>query len=186
MHIFTGVRYGTEVERTLRRFVTCQQCRCAYTWTATAVGTGRGFAPLGVDADGARQEATDDAVRAAHGLLLSEPVRCPNCGWYQDYMVRELKRRKLAALAAAAKLALAAAVPVPLIVVRALGRGDLAEGFERQPLLWWCMIGLPVAAAAALLLRRRVVATYDPNSAFPAFPPPRPGEPEAMVEEPAA
>jgi hypothetical protein len=178
MHITTGgIRYDAEIGRELRRFVTCQQCGGAYTWTAAAVGKGHAFTHFGFDTDTARRDAEDGAVRVAHQAILSEPVRCPTCGWYQDYMVRELKTRKLAGVAGAARLALAAAVPVPLIVARALGRGEIADGFAQAPLLWVVLIGGPVAAVGALLLRRRVVARYAPNAAFPAFPPPRQEEP---------
>jgi hypothetical protein len=106
-----------------------------------------------------------------------EPVACPDCGWFQPEMVREVRRRTLRVLRPIAIVALALAGFYGSMVV--LG---LAVGAGRSPdVKWWEAIIMPGALAAVGLLllgiRYAVVRGVDPNRAFPDRPAAYPGAP---------
>ena len=80
------------VFKTLTRRATCEKCGCRYMFAVSASGWGRATGTL-LDGDRTREEALGYAHLQANLRILSEPVACPDCGWYQKAMVKELRRR---------------------------------------------------------------------------------------------
>ena len=158
--------------KTMSRYVVCEKCGCEYTFTVSAAGKGTGRGAMGVDG---RQDALDAAEIAANQRIASEPAACPDCGWYQKAMVRELRRRHLRWMHGTGLAFLAA---VGLLGVSVLcGPQQRAETTGALPLTLAALFAL--AGAALVGLRAKWAADYDPNARYPERPPPRPGEPPA-------
>src|SRR3954451_16457292 len=77
--------------------VTCEKCSCAYVYEMVRSATGSGLNPYFIDPGGAEDRAYGRAARRLRKALVegAEPVACPDCGWYQGDMVREIKRRRV-------------------------------------------------------------------------------------------
>ena len=80
------VHHRATVTRSMDRFANCEKCGCQYTFGVTASARGRSHGEFGTPAD-----AENAAVLKVRGKLLAEPAACPDCGWYQQPMVGELR-----------------------------------------------------------------------------------------------
>jgi hypothetical protein len=92
-----GTRYFVTLSDRALRNVRCESCQGEFVYTVTCEATGSvlSFFEL-LSERTCRQRATEQARRkVAAGLAAPQAVACPACGWYQDSMVRLLKRRRM-------------------------------------------------------------------------------------------
>src|SRR5262245_53154167 len=87
---YTAARTGTAV-----RDVHCEKCGCDYRYRLFRRGTGTGTSPYYLNNRGAQRRADNAAEQQLRKLLVFgvDPVACPDCGWFQADMIRELQRR---------------------------------------------------------------------------------------------
>ena len=166
--------------------VACEKCQCAYRYRLVRRGVGRASAPYGLGVESANQRAREQARQRAERLLAAgvEPVACPDCGWIQTDMVRELTRRTGRRLTPVAIV-----VPIAVVAVGTLVAGVMTKGFERpfdrlstdSLVVLYAMAAVagvvPVALLAVRTWMRRGV---KPNAAYPARPDPIAGAPPAV------
>src|SRR5436189_1879758 len=93
--LYFGKNYTAAVSGTSVKQVHCEQCGCDYFYRMVRRGEGRGTSPYYLDNKGAQRRAERNAQRKLEKLLRKgiDPVPCPDCGWFQRDMVREVRRR---------------------------------------------------------------------------------------------
>jgi hypothetical protein len=91
-----GTTYTARVRGRAVKTVTCEKCSDAYVYVVERTAQGSGMSPLFLDNDGARNRASVSAKHALSNALdrAVDPAACPACGWYQETMVREARRRR--------------------------------------------------------------------------------------------
>jgi hypothetical protein len=94
--MFFGQEYTCSAQASAAKAVTCEQCGTPYAYAMTRTASGRDCAPYGLGCDKAKRRAYEKAVQAAQKALAGscEPVPCPDCGWYQTDMVKQLRRQR--------------------------------------------------------------------------------------------
>jgi hypothetical protein len=127
---------------------------------------------------GAQRQAAERARRSLEKRLRRgvDPVACPDCGWYQAQMVRELRRRVLRPL-----IWVGIVPPILALVVIAMALLT-AGGVSRIDGSGWRIIagvvGVAAAAAGASLgTRYWVQCQLNPNHDHPMRPQSYPGAP---------
>ena len=189
MFVYAARNYTSAVTLARPADVTCEKCSCRYRYKLVRRATGRSSAPYGLGAEGAKRRAQELAVKAVGRRLATgvDPVACPDCGWFQADMVRDLRRR-----AGRRTLHLAWAVPAVAAVVLFCLCAAESHGFRRSFDRMDAGGQMLVLAAAALvvlppagvpLLRLAVVRRIDPNRDYPIKPGPVPGVPPAVRVE---
>jgi hypothetical protein len=129
-----------------------------------------------------RDEAATQARKRLRKQLLHEvePVACPDCGWYQRDMVREIRARAYAWTG----LVTAALVLSGPIMATALGASQSRIALQAGPAALWMACTVAGIAAAALLLAGRWLAArgIDPHDARAGAGPANPNAPAATRE----
>jgi len=89
---YTAVRTGS-----IEKHVRCEKCGGDFTYEVVRPSVGTAQSPFGVRNKGARAEAINEAGLQPTKKLKAavDPVPCPKCGWFQEHMVKELRRRDL-------------------------------------------------------------------------------------------
>jgi hypothetical protein len=166
-----------------KRRVTCEKCGCAYEYELFRRGRGN----AGVGFISQRKQAKWAGRRAQKSLDKRlrngiDPVACPDCGWYQRSMAREMRRRRLRPLIYVGIIPPASllAIVVVFVALQSLGAG--AGHLDREDLhMAWS--GVALAAGASLvsfLLREALLWSFDPNARYPERPAPYPGAPTPL------
>src|SRR5437763_961326 len=95
MFIYAGKRFSSSVTLSRAADVVCEKCSCAYRYQLVRRGTASASAPYYVGQASAKERAAKSSQKAALKKLKAgvEPVACPDCGWFQADMVREIRRR---------------------------------------------------------------------------------------------
>jgi hypothetical protein len=105
-----------------------------------------------------------------HGV---EPVPCPECGWYQRDMVKEVRSRFLPALVWAAGIVLIASQPGVFLVHHYTTPGRRFDVLT----IWFAVSAAAVMGAVFLMLVRWLVSLgVNPNAGYPS---PRDAYPDA-------
>jgi hypothetical protein len=138
----TGTRYVATIKGGTWKFVTCEQCQKPYAYLLELEATGQGHNTLFLDAEGAAEQARQQAIENFEAQSRNRvlPVPCPQCGFYQPDMVALLKDKGSInalqmvgagiVLLSFAPLASGAAYAwVGTAVFAALGVGVLAAGY---------------------------------------------------------
>src|SRR5688500_8388035 len=162
------------------RTVHCEKCNKPYHYALVRRAEATVTAAYGFG----QGSAEDRADKTAQAKLMKrlegdvEIVPCPICGWVQEDMVREARRRTARWLMYLAMVALAvglcfAAFPVgeslfdPDADVTPAEKSRAAAGF----------LVAAGTAAAALIFRRMIQSMINPNAEYPKRPQPIPGMP---------
>src|SRR5438874_2630964 len=97
MHFYFGKEFTAAATGSIVRDVTCEKCGCAYHYRLVRRGEGHGHSPYHLNNRGAERRAHDRAQRRLAKMLARDvdPVPCPDCGWIQQEMVHEVRRRRL-------------------------------------------------------------------------------------------
>src|SRR5579885_181956 len=88
-----GVKRVAAVRGAVWKIVSCAQCEQRYAYLLMLEATGEDHDLLFLDAEDsakrARAKAEQNLSKMSRNVVL--PVPCPNCGFYQDDMVRLLR-----------------------------------------------------------------------------------------------
>src|SRR4051794_26124698 len=97
MFIYFGRNYAAAQTGSVVRHVECEKCNCFYAYELVRRGTGRATSPYMLNNAGAQRRADRRAAADLRKQLRTgvDPAACPDCGWYQATMVREMRRRRL-------------------------------------------------------------------------------------------
>jgi hypothetical protein len=93
-----GKKYRATVAGEVTKQVTCEKCRCEYVYQLRRQGTGSAKAALFASGDKEARRAAADAQTELRRQLNYEddPVPCPDCGWLQKTMVKEMRGSRAA------------------------------------------------------------------------------------------
>ena len=183
MFVYVGRNYRAAVSGTVIKDVRCEKCGCEYLYRMIRRGEGSGSSPYYLNNEGAQRRANAGAKRQLQKLLARgvDPVACPDCGWLQAQMVRELRRRSLRGLIYTA-ITLAIVLPVFAFIYALNVTHDFRRSLQQDD-----QIVLIVTAAALIggvvgpiWLRRAILRSRDPNRNHPQPPDPIPGAPKPV------
>jgi len=178
MFIYFATRYTASATGAATKLVTCEKCQCVYQYQLIRRGSGTGSAPYGLGKGAAQRAAQRGAQKQLAKLLAKgvDPSPCPDCGWLQADMVRDILRRQARWL-----LVIAWLIPV-LAALFGLCVWWVASNGGRRPLdesttQFLVATGMvaTVLAAAAVFARRAWITRVNPNRNYPARPDPIPG-----------
>jgi len=150
-----GVRRVAAVQGCAWRMVSCTVCGQQFAYLLRLEATGVDHDLLFLDAEGSAQRAQEQAQQNLSEKCRNavRPVPCPNCGYYQDDMVRLLREEGMSNGPVIAGLAVAALSLIPLAF--------------RVPHLWILTV-VGVLVGLALLAYADVAASrFDPNAGDP-------------------
>src|SRR5258706_5719452 len=96
MFIYAGKSYYAAATGAIIKHCACEKCGAAYQYQMVRRGQGAASAPYYINTSGAEKRAQQRANRNLAKLLEKgiDPVACPDCGWFQAAMVREMRQRK--------------------------------------------------------------------------------------------
>jgi hypothetical protein len=151
----TGTRYVATLKGGTWKFVTCEKCRQPYAYLLVLEATGQGHNTLFLDAEGAAQQAREQAIQnyEAKSRNCVLPVPCPQCGFYQPDMVAQLKDK-----GSINALQVAGAVLVLL---------SFAPLAFKAAYAWVVTLVLAVLGVVVLALGYVVAFRFDPNAGDP-------------------
>jgi len=163
--------------------VQCEKCKKHYHYPLVREAKASVRAAYGIRQGAAEERAAKTAQYKLMKLLEQgvEIVPCPSCGWVQQDMIREARRRTarwliyLAALCFIAGLALAM---YPLGELLSVTDPEVTPA-EKTRAIVGLLIGTG-AAVALLIVRRMLQSTVNPNSHYPKPPEPIPGMPAGI------
>ena len=187
MFLYFSKEFSATAAGSTLRAVICEKCGGDYFYELSRVGVGSGTSPYYLNDSGAQaradrraQQKLDAALRAS-----ADPVPCPHCGWLQEQMVREVRRRWLKGVRKWAAIALFAGLIVLLVVFQVVVA--YANHLEQyRVVLLAIAIGLAAATLALWLWVPLARRAFDPNERLPggarrhAIPP----APPALVRTP--
>jgi hypothetical protein len=179
---FSKRHASAEVARVIKQ-VHCEKCGSDYAYEMIRRGTGIAESPYYLGSTHQERSAMVHAKCSLQRQLARDrdPVACPDCGWIQQSMVDDLRRR-------AHRWMIMAAWGAFAICVLAIGFGFLGatDGFsrpmDREGTLF--VIGAAIAAVIVvpigLSIRRACAWSINPNRGYPETPGRIPGAPEAV------
>lgn len=165
----TGMNYTSKVSGALVKKVRCESCYKHYVYQMHRTGTGTGSSPLFLDNEGASGRAQSGAMlNLIHQLENTvDVVPCPNCGWYQDDMVKKARRGYRRWM-----LSVGACLTLGLVPVAVIGN-FINTGLDgREPTIptnyFWTAIGaIALIGVCFIVGRTYLTSIYDPNNLDP-------------------
>ena len=87
--------YSARIAGTVGRSVVCEKCGCKFGYYVFRQASGSGHSPYMLDNQGASNRASGEAKGRLQRMLSThtEPVPCPDCGWFQEAMINETRQR---------------------------------------------------------------------------------------------
>lgn len=172
---FTAALSGSVI-----KLVTCEQCNEEYAYRLIRRGQGTGSAVYGIGSGAAKLRAEQGAAKALKKRLERgiDPVPCPDCGWIQETMVRELRRRRHRWL-----IGVSVTLGILFGLILLIWLLTATKGFDRalnrdDKIVLTVMAGaLAAGIALPIALRRFLQQLIDPNRDFPQKPARIPGAP---------
>jgi hypothetical protein len=153
---FTATASGRAIKGTV-----CEQCKTEYVYALERSQTAEVHAPLFLNV-GARDEAMSQADKSLSNILdrAVEPVPCPSCGHYQQYMIPLARKRHLRWMNLAAIIfgVVAGIGFLAYVIVQSVGHRP--DSPEALPVLAACVAVVVAIPIARLVMIRR----YDPNA----------------------
>jgi hypothetical protein len=148
--------------------VRCESCYSEYYYRLDCAAYGSAQAPYGLGAAFAKKRARKEAKRRLERMLQTETlaVPCPQCGWFQQSMVSQLRAPLLPwSHFLGLCSTFGGAVLILLATVITLAHLDIPQVINLLAVqLAWLVAPLPLLAGIAALIRRRQKnAAYDPN-----------------------
>jgi hypothetical protein len=171
----------------INRDVRCEKCGCAYRYELVRRGEGMGSAVYGIG-EGAAERRADRRARELleeHLANAVDPVACPDCGWLQAKMVRELRDRHYRWLdAVGTTIRWIAGAVLILLIAEYVSNLMLRPGVKTPIGLWIAgtifgallLLGIAIPSVICPILRGAI----DPNGRYPEMPAPIPGAPRAF------
>lgn len=169
MFVYDGVNYTATVKGSTPVAVRCEKCGHKYYYLLVCTAVGRGQAPYGLGAEAAKERARAAAERQLRRMLETEivPVPCPQCGWYQEEMIPQLKAPRLRWMrfVGISGVVVGGLVAVVATLLTAAS-GERHSTIEPAAVVVaWGVTAITLLGGIALLLvRRHKNAGYDPNN----------------------
>jgi hypothetical protein len=167
-----GMDYYATVSGSILKRVQCEQCEHEYGYLMTRKGRGLARSWMFLDKQGASESANRKAEKQLFRRLEQscDPVPCPRCGWYQEEMVRRLRRNHFRwlffiglALAGAAFLGGLIMYFCTVEIHLNARPGDLQIP-ARDIYVGWSVVALLLLLSPTLIIVRSVMARrLDPN-----------------------
>jgi hypothetical protein len=159
--------YTTDLSGATLKPVRCENCHVEYVYRMERTGRGSGTSVLFLENAGARDRATQQATKELRGRLWREcdAVPCPGCGFYQEPMVRVLRRAHRRWLHHTGR-ALVGVSSVSLVMAYV----EWLPNFPHSSPPWLLAVCLiiggvtGIAGAALLIAKASLSARYDPNA----------------------
>ena len=186
MFIYVARNYTASIAGAVVRDVSCEKCGCAYHYRLIRRGQGTGTAPYYLGQGGAERRAQTGAINELEHSLAREidPVPCPDCGWFQAEMVREIERRSFRWLKTVALVGgIVAAGALAIFAASASGGLQHALRTEDQLIAAVLTAAFVIAAFGPVMLRRAILRARDPNRLFPQHPTLIPGAPRPWKDD---
>lgn len=166
--MYWGDDYTTTREGLAVKGVCCEKCGYEYVYLMSRSVSRSGFSFLGLENDVAIAASEHRSEIALENSLRNgcDSVPCPECGHYQEAMVRRIRRIRLQWMkTTAAYLALLG----PMCVLTALvsdhwEHPPLLSEFDRLSIVWAMSAALAAAITGLLLTRYCLNYFYDPNA----------------------
>jgi hypothetical protein len=160
--------YTANLSGATLKLVRCEKCHVEYVYRMERVGSGSGTSILFLENKGAQDRASQQAVNELRGLLWREcdPVPCPGCGWYQDAMIRAMRRDHWRCMQGTG-LGLLAVSTISLMIAYVTWLPNFRHSLRPPWLLPLSLIAgvvTGVASAGLLVAKATVSARYDPNA----------------------
>lgn len=150
-----STKHVAAVQGAVWKFVSCAHCEQRYAYLLELEATGEDHDPLFLDGEGsaerARAKAEQNLVQKSRNVVL--PIPCPNCGTYQDDMLRQMKEEVSIN-----------SLQITGFVIAALSLVPLAVGI---PYIWILTIALAVLGVALLAYGYVVAFRFDANTGDP-------------------
>jgi hypothetical protein len=179
-HIHVGESMTWVEVRAEWKQVRCEQCDYEYEYELIRRAKGEAFSPFNLLNDRARRAAERRADRKLERLLATgtDSAPCPECGWLQRDMVRELRRRSTSRLAILSWLvpcifAMSGTALFAAVTARSSGPVLSEVRLTITALLAAAAISGAMLMAITSHARRRI----DPNQDFPSAAPAIPATP---------
>jgi hypothetical protein len=150
-----GAKHVAAVKGAVWKVVACAHCQQRYAYLLELEATGEYHDLLFLDGEGAAERAR---VKAEQNLLQKSrnvvlPVPCPNCGFYQDEMSRQLKEEANINPLQVAGVMVALSSLIPLAF-------DITY-------IWVLTIVLAIAGLTPLAYGYVIAFRFDPNAGDP-------------------
>lgn len=158
IHVPVVVRYTFRACGRAEHHVTCEACSTEFVYVIAREATALVLSPFDVLTERfvtARGRAKANR-KLQQKLGAPDLVACPSCGWYQDHMVRYLKRQRLRI---GLPIALATSALVGLL-------GLLATAFTEKH---WMVVGLGLALGLVGIVVAVWYVTRDPNACLTEY-----------------
>ncbi|HEX5269649.1 MAG TPA: hypothetical protein VFW33_04135 [Gemmataceae bacterium] len=166
---FLLATYNVSAQGTRVAQVTCEYCGSTYCYRLARTARAHVHAIYDLGGKTAFRRSQDRARAKLRRLLdtATDPVPCPECGWYQKDMLPALRRSRLAWMRTVAKWSPAVAlVPFTISVFGLMGAKDLNAPPEWTTYTCLAAATLPLALPVVCFLRRVLNRLYDPNQAI--------------------
>lgn len=189
MIVYYSKTYRHAMSRAVLKDVSCERCKCAYRYELIrrVERTSSGLFSSASSAEKNASKALEKALRKG-----VDPVPCPDCGWFQQPMVHEYRRRRLKWLKVIGWIGTGIGLVMLLCAVYLHSKGfEVALGSADWSALW--QIALTTTAFALVFFGGRfmLVRARDLNAGFPdrpalilgaprGFKPGAPAEPRAV------
>jgi hypothetical protein len=166
--VFFAVTYTASAKGSTAVAVRCEKCAQKYYYKLTCTAIGRGSAPYGIGQEKAKQLAQRMAKKKLWEMLDTEirAVPCPHCGWYQQAMLRLLRKPGLKLMLQMGVITLIAGcifVFCAGVSFRSVSDPKLKTPIETVYLFACTALAFLLVGTALLLVRRRQYARFDPN-----------------------
>ena len=95
MFFYAGTEYSAARTGSMVKQMRCEKCGGDFSYEVVRRTMGVAHSPYGLRNKAAQAEALNVAAKKLVKKLKSavDPVPCPKCGWFQEHMVKELRRR---------------------------------------------------------------------------------------------
>jgi hypothetical protein len=183
--IYAGMHYTASVDGSTYKKVVCEKCSRVYYYQMSRRAQGEGRSAFFLDNSGASERADERAQQNLEQRLAngSEPVPCPDCGWFQAHMVCIIRGRRFDCL-----YWFIFGLPVIALLLGTAYFGINDIRFNETPAFFATLMCVPpFLGAACWVYRRRLWHAYDPNALKASDPDPSPDAPHALdlLNEPA-
>jgi hypothetical protein len=163
-----GRKYTTNLSAATLKLVRCENCHVEYVYRMDRIGSGSGTSVLFFENRGAQDRATEQAANELRGLLSREcdAVPCPDCGWFQEAMIRVMRRDRWPWMQNTGLFLLAVST-ISLIIAYVTWLPNFAHSPGPPWLLPVSLIAgvvTGVAGAGLLVIKAALSKRYDPNA----------------------
>jgi hypothetical protein len=149
------MRYVSTIKGGTWKFVICEKCQRPYAYLLEFEATGQGHSTLFLDAEGAAEQARQQAIENYEAQSRNRvlPVPCPQCGCYQQDMVALLKDK--------------GSINAPQVIGAVIVLASFAPLLSGTAYAWVVTVVLAALGLCVLAAGYVVAFRFDPNAGDP-------------------